>query len=128
MPETLDDQVAQLKNAVAALEAQREILGEAVVEAGLAPHNEITGGKVIRSRALKTHNRAGQACRQAAASATCTDCSFGAYYHRLKSRPGLAQAIRGACPQEPVLSAVKDCACRGPHIKVQSRAPGCQCS
>jgi len=37
MPETLDDQVAQLKNAVAALEAQREILGEAVVEAGLVP-------------------------------------------------------------------------------------------
>ena len=37
MPETLDDQIAQLKNAAAALEAQRETLGEAVVEAGLAP-------------------------------------------------------------------------------------------
>ena len=37
MSEALDDQVAQLKNAVAALEVQRETLGEAVVEAGLAP-------------------------------------------------------------------------------------------
>src|SRR3989304_755745 len=55
MPETVDDQVAQLKNAVAALEAQREILGEAVVEAGLAPHNEITGEKssvAVRSKLI----------------------------------------------------------------------------
>ena len=28
---------------------------------GLAPHNEITGGKVIRSSRLENHNRAGQA-------------------------------------------------------------------
>ena len=37
---------------------------------GLAPHNDISGGKVLRSRTLKTDNRAGQAFRQAAASVT----------------------------------------------------------
>jgi transposase len=60
---------------------------------GLAPHNEITGGKVIRSYTLKTHNRAGQAFRQAAASVIRADCAFGAFYRRLKSRLGPAQAI-----------------------------------
>ena len=33
---------------------------------GLAPHNDISGGKVLRSRTLKTANRAGQAFRMAA--------------------------------------------------------------
>ena len=60
---------------------------------GLAPHNEITGGKVLRSYTLKNHNRAGQAFRQAAASVTRSDCAFGAFYRRLKSRIGPAQAI-----------------------------------
>lgn len=35
---------------------------------GLAPHNDISGGKVLRSRVMKVHNRAGQALRQAAQS------------------------------------------------------------
>jgi len=60
---------------------------------GLAPHNDITGGKIIRSRTLKTHNRAGQAFRQAAASVIRADCAFGAFYRRLKSRLGPAQAV-----------------------------------
>lgn len=33
---------------------------------GVAPHNDISGGKVLRSRTLPTRNRAGQAFRQAA--------------------------------------------------------------
>ena len=33
---------------------------------GLAPHNDISGGVVLRSRTLKTRNRARQAFRQAA--------------------------------------------------------------
>lgn len=37
---------------------------------GLAPKNDITGGKVIRSRTGKTKNRAGQAFRLAASSLT----------------------------------------------------------
>lgn len=60
---------------------------------GLAPHNDISGGKVLKSRTLKTHNRAGQAFRQAAASVTRAQCHFGAYYRRKKAQIGPAQAI-----------------------------------
>jgi len=60
---------------------------------GLAPKNDITGGKVIRSRTGKTKNRAGQAFRLAASSVTRADCAFGAFYRRKKSQIGPAQAI-----------------------------------
>jgi transposase len=39
---------------------------------GLAPHNDISGGKVLRSRTMKVHSRANQAFRQAAHSVTRT--------------------------------------------------------
>ncbi len=60
---------------------------------GLAPKNDITGGKVIRSRTYKTKSRAGQAFRFAASSVTRADCAFGAFYRRKKSQIGPAQAI-----------------------------------
>jgi len=60
---------------------------------GLAPHNDISGGRVLRSRTLKTSNRAGQAFRQAAQSVARSDCAFGAYYRRMKARLGPEQAI-----------------------------------
>ena len=60
---------------------------------GLAPRNDVTGGKVIRSRTYKTKNRAGQAFRLAASSVTRADCAFGAFYRRKKSQLGPAQAI-----------------------------------
>lgn len=60
---------------------------------GLAPKNDITGGKVIRSRTSKTKNRAGQAFRLAASAVTRADCAFGAFYRRKKSQIGPAQAI-----------------------------------
>ena len=60
---------------------------------GLAPKNDLTGGKVIRSRTYKTKNRAGQAFRFAASSVTRADCAFGAFYRRKKSQIGPAQAI-----------------------------------
>lgn len=59
---------------------------------GLAPRNEISGGKVLKNKTLKTHNRAGQAFRMAAGSVMRADCAFGAYYRRQKSRLGPAQA------------------------------------
>src|SRR3982751_4128728 len=37
---------------------------------GLAPHNDISGGKVLRSRTMKVRSRANQAFRDAAASVT----------------------------------------------------------
>lgn len=60
---------------------------------GLAPRNDITGGKVIKSRTGKTKNRAGQAFRLAATSVIKADCAFGAFYRRKKSQIGPAQAI-----------------------------------
>lgn len=60
---------------------------------GLAPRNDISGGKVLRSRTLKTHNRAGQAFRQAAAAVTRSNSAFGAFYRRKRALLGPAQAI-----------------------------------
>ena len=61
---------------------------------GLAPHNDVSGGKRLRSRTLKTDNRAGQAFRMAAQSvAKSPDSAFGAFYRRMKARLGAKQAI-----------------------------------
>lgn len=60
---------------------------------GLAPHNDISGGKVLRSYRLRNHNRAGQAFIQASAALIRSDTIFGACYRRLKSRIGPAQAL-----------------------------------
>jgi hypothetical protein len=55
----------------------------------LAPHNDISGGKRLRSRTLKINNRAGQAFRLAAQSvAKSPDSVFGAFYRRMKARLG----------------------------------------
>lgn len=59
---------------------------------GLAPKNDISGGKVLISRTLKTRNRAGQAFRLAAVSVMRADCAFSVFYRRMKSRLGPAQA------------------------------------
>lgn len=61
---------------------------------GLAPHNDISGGKRLRSRTLPTQNRAGQAFRLAAqAVSRSVDSAFGVFYRRLKTRLGPKQAI-----------------------------------
>ena len=60
----------------------------------LAPHNDISGGKLLRSRTLPGHNRVGQAFRMAAQSvAKSPNSAFGAFYRRLKARLGAKQAI-----------------------------------
>jgi transposase len=60
----------------------------------LAPHNDISGGKRLRSRTLPGHNRAGQAFRMAAQSvAKSPNSAFGAFYRRMKARLGAQQAI-----------------------------------
>jgi transposase len=58
----------------------------------LAPNNQITAGKVIRSSTGKSHNRARQAFLQAAASLTRSQSALGAYYRRQRARLGPAQA------------------------------------
>lgn len=61
---------------------------------GLAPHNEVSGGKVLRHRTLPTHNRAGQVFRLAAQAASRNrDSAAGAFYWRQKARLGPQKAI-----------------------------------
>src|SRR5579859_2989211 len=55
---------------------------------GLAPHNDISGGKVLRSRTLPTRNRAGQMFRHAATAVANSPTAFGAYYRRKRAKGG----------------------------------------
>ncbi len=59
---------------------------------GLAPHNDISGGKVLRSKAPKKRNRAGQAFRMAAQSVGRSDTALGAFFRRLAAHIGVEQA------------------------------------
>lgn len=60
---------------------------------GLAPHNDISGGRVLRSRTMNVRNRANQAFRQAAQSVAQSDSACGAYYRAMRARLGPRQAI-----------------------------------
>ena len=61
---------------------------------GLAPHNDISGGRILRSRTLKTRNRAGQAFRMAAQAVSHnSQTAFGAHFRHMRARIGPAQAI-----------------------------------
>jgi transposase len=60
---------------------------------GLAPRNDISGGKVLRSRTMKVRSRANQAFRQAAQSVARSDSAVGAYYRAMRARLGPGQAI-----------------------------------
>jgi hypothetical protein len=60
---------------------------------GLAPKNDISGGKVLKSRTLKNRHRATQAFRMAAQSVSRSHCACGAFSRRLKGRLGPAQAL-----------------------------------
>jgi transposase len=55
---------------------------------GVAPRNDVSGGKVLRSRTLPTNNRAGQAFRQAATSVARSPSAFGAFYRRKQKQGG----------------------------------------
>lgn len=59
----------------------------------LAPHNDISGGKVLRSHILKGQNRAAQAFRLAAQAVGRTDTALGAYYRRMRAKHGPERAI-----------------------------------
>jgi transposase len=60
---------------------------------GLAPHNDISGGKVLRSRTLCTKNRAAQLFRLAAQAAGKTKSALGSYYRRKRAHLGPQKAI-----------------------------------
>jgi transposase len=60
---------------------------------GLAPHNDISGGKVLRSKPLKGNRRAAQALRLAAQTLGRTQTALGSYYRRMRTRKGPTHAI-----------------------------------
>ena len=59
----------------------------------LAPRQDKSAGKILRSRILKTHNRAGQAFRLAAQSVSRTNTAYGAFFRRMRARHGPQKAI-----------------------------------
>ena len=59
----------------------------------VCPHNDKTGGKVIKRSTKKTQNRAAAALRMAAQSLSHSNSALGAYYHRMRARLGRPQAV-----------------------------------
>jgi transposase len=59
----------------------------------LAPHNAISGGKVLRSRTRKAHNRAGQIFRLAAQSLSRTQTADGAFFRKIRAKAGPKKAM-----------------------------------
>jgi transposase len=59
----------------------------------LAPHNDISGGKVLRSRILKGRNRAAQVLRLAAQSVGRSHTAMGAFHRRMTAKFGPERAV-----------------------------------
>lgn len=59
----------------------------------LAPHNAISGGKLLKSHTQKSTNRAAQAFRMAAQSAGRSQSALGAFYRRIRAKHGAPKAI-----------------------------------
>jgi transposase len=55
---------------------------------GLAPHNAISGGRILYSHPLKNHNRAGQCFRLAARAVGRGKSVYGEFYRRVRARSG----------------------------------------
>lgn len=60
---------------------------------GLAPNNQITGGKVRKRDTKKTTNRANTALRIAAQSAGRSQSALGGFYRRMRTKHGSPKAI-----------------------------------
>ena len=59
----------------------------------VAPHNKISGGKLLSSRTQPSANRAAKIFRMAAMSLGRSDHALGAFYRRMGARVGKAKAI-----------------------------------
>ncbi len=70
---------------------------------GLAPHNKISGGKVLSSKTRRTSNRASALLRLAAATVGRSDTALGAFYRRLSARVGKAKAVTATARKIAVL-------------------------
>ena len=60
---------------------------------GLAPENDISGGKVLRTGTKKVKSRANLAFRQAAMGASRGQSALGVFYRRIRAKHGPAVAI-----------------------------------
>lgn len=60
---------------------------------GLAPHNAISGGRVLYSHTLKNRNRAGQAFRLAARAVSRGKTVYSEFYRKIRARSGAKEAI-----------------------------------
>ncbi len=60
---------------------------------GLSPHNDVSGGKRLRSRTRKTANRAATTFRVAAQSLARSQSALGAFYRRLRTKHGAPKAV-----------------------------------
>jgi len=69
----------------------------------LAPHNKISGGKVLSSKTRRTSNRAASLLRLAAVTVGRTDTALGAFYRRLSGRTGKAKAVTATARKIAVL-------------------------
>jgi transposase len=69
----------------------------------LAPHNKISGGKVLSSKTRRSSNRAASLLRLAAGTVGRTDTALGAFYRRLSARVGKAKAITATARKIAVL-------------------------
>lgn len=69
----------------------------------LAPHNKISGGRVLSSRTRRIGNRAASLLRLAAGTVGRTDTTPGAFYRRLSARIGKAKAITATARKIAVL-------------------------
>jgi len=70
---------------------------------GLAPSNQISGGKVLSSRTRRSGNRAAALLRLAATTVGRTDTALGAFYRRLSARVGKAKAVTATARKIAVL-------------------------
>ena len=69
----------------------------------LAPHNKLSGGKVLSSRTRRTSNRVAALLRLAAVTVGRTDTALGAFYRRLSGRVGKAKAVTATARKIAVL-------------------------
>jgi transposase len=69
----------------------------------LAPHNKISGGRLLSSRTAPSANRAAVVLRRCAMSLSRTSTALGAFYRRRAARVGKAKAITATARKLAVL-------------------------
>ena len=70
---------------------------------GLSPNNKISGGKVLSSHNVKTHNRAKAVFKMAAYALSNSKSALGSFYRRLRARLGAPKAINATARKLAVI-------------------------